>query len=42
VADLMGQIREGILVGDLASDAAKDDGAPAALPPGRRPSPPTS
>jgi hypothetical protein len=40
VADLMGQIRDGILVGDLASDNATNSTGNAALPPGRRPEQP--
>jgi regulator of protease activity HflC (stomatin/prohibitin superfamily) len=39
VGDLMGQIRDGILVGDLASDNATNSTGNAALPPGR-PEPP--
>jgi len=35
----MSQIRDGILVGDLASDASNSDKKPA-LPPGRRAEPP--
>jgi hypothetical protein len=43
VGDLMGQIRDGILVGDLASDnATNNSGGTAALPPGRRQEPPQS
>jgi regulator of protease activity HflC (stomatin/prohibitin superfamily) len=41
VADLMGQIRDGILVGDLASAPTNADRNPA-LPPGRRSEPPQS
>ena len=42
VGDLMAQIRDGILVGDLASGPARNsDSGPAALPPGRRANPPT-
>jgi len=42
VADLMGQIRDGILVGDLASEATTNSTGNAALPPGRRQEPPQS
>src|SRR6201988_3312225 len=42
VGDLMAQIRDGILVGDLASDAASNSGNTPALPPGRRSEPPQS
>ena len=40
VGDLMAQIRDGILVGDLASAPSNNAGLNAALPPGRRQEPP--
>jgi hypothetical protein len=39
VGDLMGQIRDGILVGDLASDVSTNSTGTPSLPPGRRPEP---
>ena len=42
VGDLMGQIRDGILVADLASENATNSAGQAALPPGRRQEPPQS
>jgi hypothetical protein len=42
VGDLMAQIRDGILVGDLAADNANNSSGNAALPPGRRPEQPQS
>ena len=42
VGDLMAQIRDGFLVGDLASDASSNSNSSPALPPGRRPEPPKS
>jgi hypothetical protein len=42
VGDLLGQIRDGILVGDLAADVATRSGNSTALPSGRGAEPPRS
>jgi hypothetical protein len=42
VGDLMAQIRDGILVGDLAAGNSTNSVGNAALPPGRRAEPPQS
>jgi hypothetical protein len=42
VGDLMSQIRDGVMIGDLASGSAEAGGNSAALPPGRRPQTPSS
>ena len=42
VGDLMAQIRDGILVGDLAAGSSSNSDSTAALPPPRRANPPTS
>ncbi|MBV9682351.1 MAG: hypothetical protein JO046_11215 [Solirubrobacterales bacterium] len=42
VGDLMAQIRDGILVGDLTSGVSSNADSSPALPPGRRAEPPRS